>query len=58
MQKAFAKAKSVIEKEGKTPTFYVRALVGMEDFITQVNQKYGRVSLFEIVEGILVKKPL
>ena len=38
LQKAFVKAKAVIEKEGKTPVFYTRALVEMEDFITQVCQ--------------------
>lgn len=37
MQKAFAKAKNVIDKEGKTPTFYIRSLVEMEDFISQVS---------------------
>ena len=36
LQKAFAKAKNVIEKEGKTPTFFVRCLVEIEDFIAQV----------------------
>ena len=37
LQKAFVKAKNVVEKEGGTPTFYIRALVGMEDFVTQVS---------------------
>ncbi len=32
------KAKTVVEKEGGTPTFYIRALVEMEDFITQVGE--------------------
>ena len=36
LQKAFIKAKAVVEKEGTTPTFYIRALVEMEDFISQV----------------------
>lgn len=36
LQKAFVKSKSVIEKEGATPTFYIRTLVEMEDFISQV----------------------
>lgn len=36
LQKAFVKAKAVVEKEGTTPTFYIRALVEMEDFINQV----------------------
>jgi len=38
LQKAFSKAKNVIEKEGKTPTFFVRCLVEMEDFISQVSK--------------------
>ncbi len=28
----------MVEKEGSTPTFYIRALVEMEDFISQVKQ--------------------
>ncbi len=37
LQKAFIKARAVIEKEGATPTFYIRLLVDMEDFISQVS---------------------
>lgn len=37
LQKAFNKAKGVVEKEGTIPTFYIRALVEMEDFIAQVS---------------------
>ena len=40
LQKAFNKAKSVVEKEGGTPTFYIRALVGIEDFVTQVSVEW------------------
>jgi len=36
LQKAFVKSKAVVEKEGGTPTFYIRALVEMEDFVTEV----------------------
>lgn len=36
LQKAFLKAKSVIEKEGKTPWFYIRSLVELEDFVKDV----------------------
>lgn len=37
LQKAFIKAKGVVEKEGGIPTFYIRALVGIEDFVSQVS---------------------
>ena len=36
LQKAFSKAKSVVEKEGATPKFYIRALVDLEDFVKEV----------------------
>ena len=36
LQKAFAKAKSVVEKEGATPKFYIRSLVELEDFVKEV----------------------
>ena len=36
LQKAFAKAKSVVEKEGSTPKFYIRSLVELEDFVKEV----------------------
>ena len=37
LQKAFQKAKSVVEKEGGTPTFYIRTLVELEDFVQNVS---------------------
>ena len=36
LQKAFQKAKPVVEKEGTTPWFYVRSLVELEDFVKDV----------------------
>ena len=36
LQKAFAKAKTVVEKEGATPRFYIRSLVELEDFVKEV----------------------
>ncbi|CAI8034637.1 Eukaryotic translation initiation factor 3 subunit C [Geodia barretti] len=33
LQKAFQKAKSVVEKEGSTPVFYTRTLTLLEDFV-------------------------
>ena len=36
LQKAFAKAKSVVEKEGATPKFYIRSLIELEDFVKEV----------------------
>lgn len=36
LQKAFAKAKTVVEKEGATPRFYIRSLVELEDFVKTV----------------------
>ena len=36
LQKAFQKAKSVVEKEGATPTFYIRTLMELEDFVQNV----------------------
>ena len=38
LQKAFAKAKSVVEKEGATPRFYIRSLVELEDFVKEVGK--------------------
>ena len=40
LQKAFQKAKSVIEKEGTTPVFYVRTLVELEDFVQGVSTNH------------------
>ena len=36
LQKAFSKAKTVVEKEGATPRFYIRSLVELEDFVKEV----------------------
>ena len=36
LQKAFQKAKPVVEKEGVTPWFYIRSLVELEDFVKDV----------------------
>ena len=36
LQKAFQKAKPVVEKEGTTPWFYIRSLVELEDFVRDV----------------------
>ena len=36
LQKAFQKAKSVVEKEGSTPVFYIRTLTELEDFVLGV----------------------
>lgn len=38
LQKAFQKAKTVVEKEGATPVFYIRTLVELEDFVQGVSQ--------------------
>ena len=37
LQKAFHKAKTVIDKEPETPRFYIRALMELEDFIKDVS---------------------
>jgi len=37
LQKAFQKAKPVVEKEGVTPWFYIRSLVELEDFVKDVS---------------------
>ena len=37
IQKNFQKAKSVVEKEGATPVFYIRTLVELEDFVQAVS---------------------
>lgn len=41
LTRAYVKARSVIEKEegGKPPTFYIRCLVELEDFIAEVSFK-------------------
>ena len=36
LQKAYGKAKNVVEQEGGPPKFYISALVEMEDFIQKV----------------------
>ena len=41
LQKAFQKAKSVVEKEGATPIFYVRTLVELEDYVQGVSVSYN-----------------
>ena len=35
--KAFSKAKSVIEKEGNIPQFFIRGLADLEDFVKEVS---------------------
>ena len=35
--KAFSKAKSVIEKEGSIPQFFIRGLSDLEDFVKEVS---------------------
>lgn len=37
LQKAFVKAKAVIDKEPETPRFYIRALMELEDFVKEVS---------------------
>lgn len=47
LQKAFLKAKSVVEKEGTTPVFYIRTLVELEDFIQSVSICKATVWMFK-----------
>ena len=48
LQKAFQKAKSVVEKEGATPLFYVRTLIELEDYVMGVSERVqvGGVCMF------------
>ena len=46
LQKAFQKAKSVVEKEGSTPVFYIRTLTQLEDFVLGVGWLYTVVLRF------------
>ena len=36
LQKAYAKSKSVVEQEGGSPKFYIKALTEIEDFVQKV----------------------
>ena len=49
LQKAFTKAKSVVEKEGSTPVFYIRTLTELEDFVMGVCKQTGKYILHTTV---------
>ena len=47
LQKAFTKAKSVVEKEGSTPVFYIRTLTELEDFVMGVCKQTGKYMFYQ-----------
>ena len=57
LQKAFAKAKSVVEKEGATPKFYIRSLVELEDFVKEVTYTCIYMHVRMIVRYVYVTTP-
>ncbi len=41
LNKAFQKAKKVVEREGNIPRFYIRTLAELEDFVNEVRTKHS-----------------
>ena len=52
LQKAFTKAKSVVEKEGSTPVFYIRTLTELEDFVMGVCKQTGKYMFYQTTYSI------